>query len=102
MLLFAVLCLIYWRVPKGPVPWTCVWPGALGATLAWPSSTTRFPLYLSNISTLRVGTSVVFVLIALMWFYVLALILLAGAVVNELRFERPERRTGSSPLRAGR
>ena len=29
-----------------------------------------------------------FVLIALVWFYVLALIVLAGAVVNELRFER--------------
>ena len=30
-----------------------------------------------------------FVLIVLVWFYVLALILLAGAVVNELRFEAP-------------
>jgi uncharacterized BrkB/YihY/UPF0761 family membrane protein len=30
----------------------------------------------------------VFVLIALVWFYVLALITLSGAVVNELRFER--------------
>jgi uncharacterized BrkB/YihY/UPF0761 family membrane protein len=29
----------------------------------------------------------VFVLIVLVWFYALALILLAGAVVNELRFE---------------
>ena len=47
-----------------------------------------FPLYLSNVSTLRIGTSAVFVLIALVWFYVLALIVLAGAVVNELRFER--------------
>jgi len=28
------------------------------------------------------------VLIALVWFYMLAIILLAGAVVNELRFER--------------
>jgi uncharacterized BrkB/YihY/UPF0761 family membrane protein len=29
----------------------------------------------------------VFILVVLIWFYVLALILLAGAVVNELRFE---------------
>jgi len=28
------------------------------------------------------------VLIALVWFYVLALIVLSGAVINELRFER--------------
>jgi uncharacterized BrkB/YihY/UPF0761 family membrane protein len=47
-----------------------------------------FPIYLSNVSTLRIGTSAVFVLIALVWFYILALIVLAGAVVNELRFER--------------
>jgi membrane protein len=46
-----------------------------------------FPLYLSNVRSLRIGTSFVFVLIVLVWFYVLALILLAGAVVNELRFE---------------
>jgi membrane protein len=47
-----------------------------------------FPLYLSNVTSLRIGTSFLFVLIVLVWFYVLALILLAGAVVNELRFER--------------
>ena len=53
----------------------------------WASSTTCFPLYLKNVTSLRVGTSFVFVLIVLVWFYALALILLAGAVVNELRFE---------------
>jgi uncharacterized BrkB/YihY/UPF0761 family membrane protein len=47
-----------------------------------------FPLYLENARSLQVGTSAVFVLIALVWFYALALILLSGAVVNELRFER--------------
>jgi uncharacterized BrkB/YihY/UPF0761 family membrane protein len=29
----------------------------------------------------------VFALIALVWFYILAIILLTGAVLNELRFE---------------
>ena len=51
-----------------------------------------FPLYLSNVSSLRVGTSFLFVLIVLVWFYALALILLAGAVVNELRFRAPTER----------
>jgi membrane protein len=87
-ILFGALCLTYWLVPKGAIPWSCVWPGALGATLATGIVDWAFPLYLTNISTLRVGTSAVFVLIALVWFYVLALIVLAGAVVNELRFER--------------
>ncbi len=88
VVLFAALCVTYFAVPKGVIPWTCVWPGALGATLAMGIVDWGFPLYLGSVSTLRIGTSAVFVLIALVWFYVLALILLAGAVVNELRFER--------------
>jgi membrane protein len=86
--LFAALCVTYVAVPKGAIPWTCVWPGALGATFAMGAVDWAFPLYLANVSTLRIGSSAVFVLIALVWFYVLALIVLAGAVVNELRFER--------------
>jgi membrane protein len=88
-LLFGILCLVYWRVPRGPVPWRCVWPGAVVALVAMAIVDYSFPLYLSNVSTLlRIGTSFVFVLIVLVWFYLLALIVLVGAVVNELRFER--------------
>jgi membrane protein len=85
--LFAALCATYWWVPKGAMPWRCVWPGALAATAAMAAVDLFFPLYLDNISTLRIGTSAVFVLIALFWFYALSLILLAGAVINDLRFE---------------
>jgi membrane protein len=87
ILLFAILCLVYWRVPRGSIPWRCIWPGALGAVVAMGIVDYAFPLYLSNVSSLRVGTSFLFVLIVLVWFYTLALILLTGAVVNELRFE---------------
>jgi YihY family inner membrane protein len=87
LLLFGLLCLVYWRVPRGSIPWRCVWPGALGATLAMGAVDYAFPLYWSNVSSLRVGTSFVFVLLVLVWFYALALILLGGAVLNELRFE---------------
>src|SRR3954451_11176221 len=93
VLLFAILCLFYWRVPKGAIPWTCVWPGALGATIAMALVDWGFPLYLAEASTLRsVKGVVVFVLIALVWCWALSIILLAGAVVNERRFE--ERRDG--------
>lgn len=85
--LFAALCATYRLVPKARMPWRAVWPGALGATIAMGIVDLCFPLYLDNVSTLRIGTSAVFVLIALVWFYTLALILLAGAVVNDLRFE---------------
>jgi membrane protein len=87
LLLFLILCLIYWRVPKGAIPWHSIWPGAVGATAAMAVVDYGFPLYLSHVSTLRVGSSFLFVLIVLIWFYVLAIILLSGAVVNELRFE---------------
>jgi membrane protein len=87
-ILFLALCLTYALVPAGRMPWRCVWPGALGATLAIGALDWAFPLYLQNVSTLRAGTTFVFVLIALVWFYALALIVLAGAVVNELRFEQ--------------
>ena len=86
MLLFGCLAVIYLRVPNRSVPWRAVWPGALGATLAIAIVDYVFPLYLSNISTIaRFGTTIVFILITLGWFYVLALIILSGAVVNALR-----------------
>jgi membrane protein len=85
--LFAILCVIYWRVPRGSIPWRCVWPGAALALVGMAIVDYGFPLYLHNVTTLRIGTSFVFVLIVLVWFYALALILLSGAVVNELCFE---------------
>jgi membrane protein len=102
LLLFAALCATYRFVPKGSLPWGAVWPGALGATLAMAVVDLGFPLYLDNVTTLRIGTSAVFVLIALVWFYVLSLILLSGAVVNELRYERAKPAAASpSTLKAG-
>jgi len=85
---FLILCLIYWAVPKGHLPWRAVWPGALFMAIAGGIANTIFPLYLVNISTVgEFGRIVSFVLIALIWFYALALGLLAGAVINALRFE---------------
>jgi membrane protein len=91
LVLFAALCATYLLVPKGAMPWRCVWPGALGATVAIGVVDYGFPLYLRNVTTLRPGSTFVFVLIVLVWFYAVAIILLAGAVVNELRFERADR-----------
>jgi YihY family inner membrane protein len=84
--LFGCLALIYARVPNLNVPWRAVWPGALAATLAIVVVDIAFPLYLSSISTIaRFGTTIVFVLIVLGWFYVLAAIVLGGAVLNAMR-----------------
>ena len=85
-ILFGCLALIYSRVPNRDVPWRAVWPGALAATIAIVIVDIAFPVYLTNISTIaRFGTTIVFILIVLAWFYVLAVIILAGAVINALR-----------------
>ncbi len=88
VLSFAILCLIYWAVPKGHLPWRGVWPGALFVALAGGVANVIFPFYLVNLSTIgEFGRIVSFVLVAMIWFYVLALGILAGAVINALRYE---------------
>ncbi len=88
LLLFVILCVIYWTVPNRLIPWRAIWPGALGATLAIGVVDYAFPAYLSSISTIaRFGTTFVFVLIVLLWFYALAMIILGGATLNAMRFE---------------
>jgi uncharacterized BrkB/YihY/UPF0761 family membrane protein len=53
-------------------------------------------LYLSNVSCLsRFGDVLGFILLALLWFYVLSLALMVGAVINSLRFELHD--TGELP-----
>jgi membrane protein len=83
---FVALATIYRTVPNTAVAWHGVWPGAVGATVAIGIVDYAFPFYLSNVSAFAgLRTTLVFVLIVLVWFYALAIIILAGAVVNELR-----------------
>jgi YihY family inner membrane protein len=85
---FGVSCLIYWAVPKGHLPWRGVWPGAAFVTVTTGIANWAFPFYLVNLSSIgEVGGTVGFVLVALVWFYALSLALLAGAVINALRYE---------------
>jgi membrane protein len=90
---FAILALIYYAVPKGHVPWPGVWPGALFVTLTTAIANAIFPVYLGQSSVDQIGGALGFILVALVWFYIVSLALLAGAVINALRFELGE--TGS-------
>jgi YihY family inner membrane protein len=91
---FGALATIYRTVPNIPVPFYGVWPGALGATVAIGIVDYAFPFYLTNVSTLSgLKTTLVFILIVLIWFYLLAIIILGGGVLNELRLEK--RRPGT-------
>jgi membrane protein len=94
---FLIISMIYWAVPKGHMPWRSVWPGALFFALVTSAGNYIFPLYLTNISDLhRIGGTIGFILIALVWFYAISLALLAGAVINSLRHESDD--TGALPL----
>jgi membrane protein len=93
---FGICCVIFWAVPKGHMPWRAVWPGALFVTVGAGLANWLFPIYLSNVSSLsRFGSTLGFILIALLWFYVLSLALMVGAVINSLRFEYHD--TGEIP-----
>ncbi|MFI5121956.1 MAG: YihY/virulence factor BrkB family protein [Vicinamibacteria bacterium] len=90
---FAVCSLIYYVVPKGHVPWRGVWPGALFVTLTTALANAIFPFYLGQSNVDQLGGALGFILVALVWFYLISLGLMAGAVINALRFEFHE--TGS-------
>ena len=100
LITFGICAVIYWAVPKAPVPWRSIWPGALFVTIGAGLANWLFPLYLTNVSSLsRLGSTLGFVLIALLWFYILSLAIMAGAVINSLRYEFQE--TGELPYEKG-
>src|SRR5262249_50049032 len=97
VIVFVICAVIFWAVPKGHMPWRSVWPGATFVTIVVGLANWAFPFYLANVSSLsRFGSTLGFVLIALVWFYALSLAILAGAVINSLRFELHD--TGTLPL----
>jgi YihY family inner membrane protein len=99
LITFLICCVIFWAVPKGHMPWRAVWPGAVFVTASAGIANWLFPVYLSNVSSLsRFGSTLGFILIALLWFYVLSLALMAGAVINSLRHELHA--TGEMPYAA--
>jgi membrane protein len=94
---FLVCCALYYFVPKGHVPWRAVWPGALFVTVTIGIANAVYPFYLANVSSVgEIGGTIGFILIALVWFYLVSLSLMAGAVINALRYELHE--TGTAEV----
>jgi len=84
---FGICSLIYYVVPKGHVPWRAVWPGAIFVTATTAIGNAVFPFYLTQSNIEQLGGALGFILVALIWFYLVALALMAGAVINALRYE---------------
>jgi uncharacterized BrkB/YihY/UPF0761 family membrane protein len=79
------------------MPWRSVWPGAVFFSVVTSVGNYIFPLYLDNVSDLhRIGGTIGFILVAMVWFYAISLAMLAGAVINSLRHERDD--TGRMPM----
>jgi membrane protein len=98
-LTFVICSVIFWAVPKGHMPWRAVWPGALFVMTTTGLANWLFPFYLTNVSSVsRFGSTLGFILIALIWFYALSLAILSGAVINSLRYEVYD--TGTMPTPA--
>jgi membrane protein len=97
VVIFLISSAIYWAVPKGHMPWRSVWPGAIFFAAITAAGNYIFPLYLNNVSDLnRIGGTIGFIVVALIWFYAISLVMLAGAVINSLRHERED--TGTLPM----
>lgn len=93
-LLFFTLCVIYRLGPNEKVVWRAIWPGALAVTLGITVVDYVFPYYLSHVSSIsRFGTTLVFILIVLVWFYVVAFLILLGGVLNAMRLPAEEAAT---------
>jgi uncharacterized BrkB/YihY/UPF0761 family membrane protein len=57
-----------------------------------------YPFYLAQVSSVgELGGTIGFVLVALVWFYLVSLSLMAGAVINALRYELHD--TGTMRIR---
>jgi membrane protein len=70
------------------VPWHGVWPGALFVTVTTAIANAVYPFYLAQVSSVgELGGTIGFILIALVWFYLVSLAMMAGAVINALRYE---------------
>jgi YihY family inner membrane protein len=93
---FMIASVIYWAVPKGHMPWPSVWPGALFFATVTGIGNFAFPLYLREADLDRIGGTLGLILIILIWFYLVSLALLAGAVINSLFHERDD--TGRLPI----
>ena len=78
------LCLLYRFGPsRPPVSWRWVVPGAVSATLAWIAASRLFSWYVSHMAAYDATYGPLGAVVGLMmWFYVSAFVVLAGAELN--------------------
>jgi membrane protein len=89
LITFAIFAALYRIGPNLAVPWSCVWPGALLASLFFELSKQAFAIYLSSFAHLNaVYGSIGTVVAMLTWAYYVAIVLLVGAEFNAVLARR--------------
>jgi membrane protein len=78
------ICLLYRFGPSRPrAPWRRVWPGAAAATVVWIAASALFSWYVGHLASYDATYGPLGAVVGLMmWFYVSAFCVLAGAEFN--------------------
>jgi len=85
----ALLLVIYRVVPNRRTRFSEVWPGALVAGLSIELLNLAFPIYLQlSHGAATYGRSFGLLFVVGTWTYLLSMVLLLGAVINRMRFDR--------------
>jgi len=82
-LMMAGVALIYYYAPDADQTWDRILPGSLFATLIWIGTSLAFRFYITHFASYNATYGAIgAVIVALLWFYVSALVLLVGAELN--------------------
>ncbi|KIL45630.1 YihY/virulence factor BrkB family protein [Jeotgalibacillus soli] len=83
--LFLFFWLLYRYLPSCRLSWRSVIPGAIFATIGWQAISEGFSLYVSHGDYTRLYGQLGSVIILMIWFYLTAVILLFGGLLNVYR-----------------
>ncbi|MGE7980629.1 YihY/virulence factor BrkB family protein [Psychrobacillus sp. NPDC093200] len=89
IIMFIVLCALYWIVPNIKLGLRSVFPGAAFATLGWILVSLVFSFYVSNFANYSATYgSIGGIIILMLWLYFTGIILLVGGQINSVMQER--------------
>jgi membrane protein len=84
-LLLGAIAFLYWAAPDAQLPFRWISPGAVMFTVVWIVATLAFGWYVSNFGSYNATYGALGgVIILMIWFYLTAYIMLAGAELNAL------------------
>jgi membrane protein len=98
-LVIVAIDLVYYFAPNADTKWVWITPGSLLATALWLAASLGFRLYLRHVSDLAVVYGAIgSVIVMLLWLYLSAFAILAGAELNaEIDRALPERERSPQP-----